>query len=140
VLNEWRAAERKRETAYMARDLSAEEGAVLDAFLQGDWLGSEPLRQQAREIRVSGKCGCGCATVEFTVDSTNAPQAPPQNPAPKEATVWNDDRTQVIGGILLFAPDGYLSSMEIYTFTDNSIEVFPPLDRIDFELSTPENL
>jgi hypothetical protein len=119
----------------MRRSLSPEEARVLDALLEPDWPGSKELRQQARVAEVVGKCGCGCATVEFAVDKTKAPQAPAQNPAPIEGTVWNQDRSQVVGGILLFVPRGWLSSLEIYSVSDDTITVFPPLDLIDFELS-----
>ena len=60
---------------------------------------------------------------------------PALNPAPIEGTVWNQDRSQVVGGILLFAPEGWLSSLEIYSVSDDTMPVFPPLDLIDFELS-----
>ena len=125
----------RRETECMRRSLSPEEERVLVALLEPDWPGSKELRQQAGVTQVVGKRGCGCATVEFAVDKSKAPQAPALNPAPIEGTVWNQDRSQVVGGILLSAPEGWLSSLEIYSVSDDTMPVFPPLDLIDFELS-----
>ena len=40
-----------------------------------------------------------------------------------------------LSGVLLFALEGWLSSLEIYSVSDDTMPVFPPLDLIDFELS-----
>lgn len=119
----------------MDRELSDEERAVVEAFLERRFEGSDELREQIRVLRVVGKCPCGCATVEFKVDKAQAPRALVQNPAPVEGTVWNSKRTEVLGGILLFAPDGWLSSLEIYSVDDDPITVFPALNLIDIEVS-----
>ena len=50
------------------RPLSANERAALDHLLSADFPGVEELRLQAKPVRVVGRCGCGCPTIELSVD------------------------------------------------------------------------
>jgi hypothetical protein len=75
------------------------------------------------------------ATRELLEAMTRAPQRSTAETPPIEGTVWNEDRTEIIGGTCYSRLEGWLSSLEIYSVIDDPIAVFPPLDVIDFERS-----
>jgi hypothetical protein len=79
---------------------------------------------------VVGECGCGCATVALAVDDD--PQSDTvAYPVPNEPTVL-DDGGEAIGGVLVFARGGYLAELEVYSYAENPISPFPPVDRLSF--------
>jgi hypothetical protein len=67
------------------RVLTDDEEGVLGALLAVDVPGSKELRQQARHVRVVGRCDCGCATVDLEV--LGGPAAPDADHQPGEASV-----------------------------------------------------
>jgi hypothetical protein len=104
------------------RPLTAAERAVLDLLLAGDFPGAAQLRAQAVTARVTGRCACGCPTVDLAVDETTP-------------TVDVEDRVAVEaetsdGGLIVFVDDGRLSGLEYWTVHDESPVAFPPLERI----------
>jgi hypothetical protein len=111
------------------RPLRAEERAVMLALLNhADFEGRDEFLSQVGRTRVIGRCACGCATVVLAVDASR-PQAAVASPIPIEATVLALDG-QGIGGVLLFAADGRLSELEVYSFTDEPISAFPPPEQL----------
>jgi hypothetical protein len=82
-------------------------------------------------VKVVGGCGCGCATVHLAVPEGSAPPSPNYPPIPVEATV-HDEHDNLIGGIIVFVDDGYLSNLEIYSYLDGPIRTFPPVEEVDF--------
>ena len=50
------------------RPLNDSERAALNYLLAADFPGVEELREQARVASVVGRCLCGCASVDFSVD------------------------------------------------------------------------
>jgi hypothetical protein len=103
---------------------------VIFALLNhADFKGRDELLSQVNGARVVGRCGCGCATVTLAVDSSR-PEATIESPIPSEATVVGSDG-QGIGGVLLFVADGRLSELEIYSFDEDPIEQFPPVELLE---------
>jgi hypothetical protein len=109
------------------RPLRPEEREGLLALLgHADFDGRDALLAQVGSARVVGRCGCGCATVDLAVDTAAARCA---TPIPNEATVL-DDRGDAIGGVLLHAADGRLSTLEVYSDHGDPIERVPPPERL----------
>ncbi|MDQ3725034.1 MAG: hypothetical protein M3335_03930 [Actinomycetota bacterium] len=116
-----------------SRRLKPEETAVIRVLLDhADFAGRDELLEQVPGARVVGRCGCGCATVELAVDRAPAEDAPPY-PIPNQATVLDEDGNP-IGGVLLFVKDGCLAELEVYSFEDEPIRVFPGTDRLRLEV------
>ncbi len=93
-----------------------------------DFVGRAALREQVDVIRIVGGCDCGCATVDLAI-----PDAPPSDaiayPIPNEATVF-DAHGHAIGRALVFARDGCLAQLEVYSYGNEPISPFPPVERL----------
>lgn len=103
--------------------------ATLDALLSEADPVSRALRAQIPFARVTGRCGCGCATVDLTVDRAAVPPAPAHdNPVADEWYAVPKD-----AGVMVFTDAGYLSLLEIYSTADEPITTWPEprfMDRI----------
>ena len=109
------------------RDATAEEIALLKLLLPADAFPDVSIyREQAEHLKVTGKCNCGCPTVNFTVDAARAQQATfhgdPLLPVEAE-TGDGEDYMQLI----LFARHGWLESLELVYYNSNPPKAFPPL-------------
>ncbi|MEV7883104.1 hypothetical protein ACWD3I_11895 [Streptomyces sp. NPDC002817] len=105
----------------MAEPLSPEVAATLRALLAGSDPVSGALLAQVPHTRVVGRCRCGCATVDLEVDRTAVAPAPPHdNPAADAG--YTDPRS---AGVMVFAKDGYLSLLEIYSASEEPISTWP---------------
>lgn len=120
---------RRMDRAELPRPLTPQEATTIRALLEHETFpGRDELLDQVPLARVVGRCGCGCATVELAVDRSPA-DAAVSHPIPTEATVLDEDGDG-IGGMLLFASDGCLDQLEVYSYGDDSIRSLPPLDRL----------
>lgn len=119
------------------RDLTEREREVLDFLLAADFQGAPALRVQARSARVTGVCGCGCATIDLEVDRETSPRAELAKRVPVEA-FGKSQSPDAAGGLLLFADDGWLSGLEIWFTSDEPPREFPPSEM--FELPRNRNL
>lgn len=106
---------------------------MLKALLDLDFPGVAELRCQMQSVRVVGQCSCGCATVDLEGDRTQCAPAGTTSPIPAEAIVL-DSKGTAIGGLIVFLRQGYLSSLEIYSF-DQPIPSLPPSERIRTQLN-----
>ena len=107
----------------------SEERATLFALLNfADFDGRDALLEQANAVRVVGECPCGCATVGLVVDPGAPTAGKTYRPIPNEAEVLDADGENV-GGVIVFAENGYLSGLEIFSYGD-PINPFPPLDEL----------
>ncbi|VVJ15596.1 Uncharacterised protein [Amycolatopsis camponoti] len=104
----------------MSRPLTPAEREVLTFLLAGDFPGAAELRAQAETARVTGRCGCGCPTIDLEVDAT-LPTADLGEPVEADAPD---------GGLIVFADGGRLSGLEYWTTSDDTPAEFPPVDRI----------
>lgn len=105
----------------MAEPLSPDATATLNALLAGPNPVSSALRAQIPHTRVTGRCGCGCVTVDLTVDRAAVPPAPAHgNPAADAWYAVPDD-----AGVMVFTKNGYLSLLEIYSTSSEPITTWP---------------
>jgi hypothetical protein len=115
----------------LPRPLLAEERATLIALLEyADFDGRDALLGQVEFARVDRYCGVD-ATVSLTVD-TNVPSAGrTYRPIPNEAEIVGANG-EPLGGVIVFADDGYLSYLEVYWY-DDPISPIPPLDQMQLQ-------
>ncbi|MEC4615050.1 hypothetical protein [Tsukamurella tyrosinosolvens] len=109
------------------RPLTDRERATLDGFLSSDFAGVEELRAQVSTLQARPSCSCGCGSIALLADRRVA-ASPRITWSPLEADVV-DDAGNSIGGLLLFANDGYLDDLEVYSYLDEPLQL-PPVDRI----------
>ena len=113
------------------RPLLAEERAALLALLRhADFEGRDALVEQVEQARVTAYCRCGCATVDLEVDCAAPSAHRTYRPIPNEATAV-DENGEPLGGVIVFAEDGYLSLLEIYSLGQDPIVQFPPPERLE---------
>ena len=113
----------------LPRPLLPEERETLLALLHhADFEGRDALVAQADSARVDWCCACGCATVNLTVDPSAPSAGRTYRPIPNEAEVVDADG-ESIGGVIVFADDGYLSNLAIFWYFE-PISPFPSLDRL----------
>lgn len=119
--------------AFEPRPLNADERRVLDLLLTQDFAGAPELRAQVDHAQVIGGCSCGCASVDLEVDRADCECATDaRSPIPSEAQVV-DNAGDPQGGALVFLKDGYLASLEIYSYAD-PIPSWPASDRLQLDL------
>jgi hypothetical protein len=119
----------------LPRPLLPEERTTLLALLNhADFEGRDALIAQVASTRVDSYCGCGCATVGLTVDPAALSAGVTYRPIPNDAAV-TDGNGEPLGGIIVFADDGYLSNLEIHWY-EEPISPFPPLDRLQLSKRT----
>ncbi len=115
--------------AELPRPLLSEERATLLALLNyADFEGRDELVVQLESAHVDSYCGCGCATVGLTVDPAAPAARATYRPIPNHADVIDGDG-EILGGVIVFADDGYLSLLEVYWY-EEPISPFPPLGRL----------
>ncbi|WP_406272632.1 hypothetical protein OHT93_23830 [Streptomyces sp. NBC_00191] len=105
----------------MAEPLSQQATATLNALLTGSDPVGSTLRAQIPHTQVADRCGCGCVTVDLAVDRAAVPPAPTHgNPAADAWYAVPED-----AGVMVFAKDGYLSLLEIYSASSEPITAWP---------------
>ena len=105
------------------RPLTPDERTTLDTLLAGDFPGAAELRAQAATARVTGRCGCGCPSINLAVDRTLPVAAVADDPVAVEADAPD-------GGLIVFVEDGRLSCLEYWTTAGESPAGFPPAGQI----------
>jgi hypothetical protein len=93
--------------------LSDDERALRDALLEHDFPGVRELREQAQDVTAKSGCECGCGTIDLVPSGTPVPRSDAANPVPDDGLVNSPDGAEA-GGLILFARDGMLQSLEIY--------------------------
>lgn len=104
------------------RPLSAEERAIAERLLRD----AAPLQAlaflpQLDHARVTGRCSCGCPTVDLTVPQEFRVADPPPN-RPLADAVGRVNGNLV--GVMLFQSGGLLSLLEVYRLEDVSDDPF----------------
>jgi len=112
-------------TSTSDRPLDEREDAILRLLLSVDFPGVESLRRQADVARVSGRCPCGCASIDLWIDQSRGEAAVGvPEPVPVEAR-----SKEVLGGgtaeLLLFVQHGWLRGVEIVFYSDEPPPEFP---------------
>jgi hypothetical protein len=101
-------------TSESARPISDAEAAVVQRALEvaGTENATPSLAEQISQLRVVGRCGCGCASVDF------------RNPMHGQRAVIVADAVASMPdgediGLFVWALDGQLSSLEVYSYSDH---------------------
>lgn len=116
-----------------AEPLPEDVAATLSHLLQPHDPVHAALLTQIAHATVQSRCGCGCATVYFDLDVgvvAPGPVDPARHPIVAEAGIVAPDG-QHVGEVLVFARDGYLSWLEVCSWSDVPITALPPLDQIE---------
>lgn len=109
--------------------IPAAAAKLLEALLKSDEPVYRALRAQIPYLRVTGRCICSCASIDFGLDRTAVTSAPVGENIVADATVLDADG-QPVGGALVFAYDGYLSNLEVYAWGDEQITQLPSPDQL----------
>jgi hypothetical protein len=104
----------------LPRPLTAVERAVLDRLLGVEFDGVEVLRDQVKDLLVTGGCGCGCPTINF--------QEGPSGGLGIVTEAWTPTKDR---SVLLFV-DGKrrLQSLELQWMTDAPPTEWPDPDEL----------
>ncbi|WP_031513148.1 hypothetical protein [Streptomyces sp. NRRL F-5123] len=98
---------------------------VLDLVLDPDEPVHVALRRQMPQLRVQSRCECGCGTAYFELGTDKVEPAPTGPGTVVAADVQLLTETgECPGEVLVFARGGYLSWLEICSWSDD-IEVNP---------------
>ncbi|SDT83096.1 hypothetical protein SAMN05216371_7909 [Streptomyces sp. TLI_053] len=104
----------------MTDGLPSDVADVLGVLLDGDDPVRVALRAQIPHLSVSGRCTCGCGTACFDLDTATVRPAPPTPDvivADAQILLKNGDCP---GEVLVFAEGGYLSSLEVCSWSDTT--------------------
>jgi len=118
-------AEQRGETLPENRTLSDEEAAVVEWLLHhGDRSSSlSPLGEAVGRLRVVGRCGCGCASVDFLNNGQNG------EARPVAEGLGSDSRGRQCG-IILWTKNGTLSGLEVYECEPGSAADIPSVETL----------
>ncbi|MFC9704506.1 hypothetical protein ACFTWD_27850 [Streptomyces sp. NPDC056943] len=107
----------------MNESLPADVAGVLEAVLNADNPVHVALRRQVPHLSVRARCTCGCGTAYFELDTSKVESAPtgPGTVVAAEAQLVTE-AGECPGEVLLFTQDGYLSWLEVCSWSDD-IEV-----------------
>jgi hypothetical protein len=100
-------------TSESARPISDGEAAVVQRALEvaGTEDATPGLVEQISQLRVVGRCGCGCASVDF-----RNPMQGQKAVIVADAVASSPNGEDV--GLLVWALDGHLSGLEVYSYSD----------------------
>ncbi|MFB8044964.1 hypothetical protein ACFC8F_27165 [Streptomyces hydrogenans] len=107
----------------MIERLPADVSEVLALVLDQDDPVHAALRAQVPHLRVTGRCGCGCGTADLALDTRSVEPAPVGVGRFVAAeAVLTTETGECPGKVLVFTEDGYLSWLEVCSWSDD-IEV-----------------
>jgi hypothetical protein len=92
------------------RAITAHEDDLIRWLLDHGDVDPQPFMLQLSDITVASKCNCGCPTIYFAYKGEPVIRKGEQIISDYLATVEDQEV-----GIMLFARDGYLSSLEVYS-------------------------
>ncbi|GAA4787280.1 hypothetical protein [Streptomyces sanyensis] len=104
----------------MTESLPADVADVLAAVLNTNHPVHVALRRQVPYLSVRGRCTCGCGTASFELDAGKAEPAPtgPGTVVAAEAQLATEAGEHP-GEVLVFARGGYLSWLEVCSWSDD---------------------
>lgn len=103
--------------------------ATLEALLAGPGPVLQALRNQIPFTQMEEGCPCGCTSVDLWVDESKIVPAPPHDGRPLAEGYYVN--TDAYAGVLLFTSRGYLRTLEVHTWLEEPIRVWPPLDHLE---------
>jgi hypothetical protein len=111
------------------RPLTDDEDRVLDLILAATFEGVEPLRAQSSDVRVVGRCACGCPSIELAVAADRRRSTRADGLVPVELNVA-PLADELPGQVILFVRDGELSCLEFVFYEDRPPTEWPTSDRL----------
>jgi hypothetical protein len=96
------------------RPLSEQEAAIARWLLLHSDPSASSFIPQLDVVRVTGRCGCGCPTVDLRVSDVTKRAVPQDNPIGE--AIGEVDGKMV--GVMLLQRDGYLTCLEIYDLSE----------------------
>jgi hypothetical protein len=106
-----------------SRELADGERQLLELLLSRDFPGCKVLLEQLRCLKVSGECTCGCPSIVFSIESTQAGPAPVKRRIPVEASCQNSNGSET--HVLLHVVGGWLEELEIYRDDAEAVTAIP---------------
>jgi hypothetical protein len=106
------------------RPLSDTERRVLGVMLAMEFPGAAELRAQVDSTVVSGRCACGCPSVDLVVEG-DVQRAPVTSGTPVNAEVDG----VLGGGLIVFVNNGRLSGLEYYSVEEQNPSDWPDLTQ-----------
>ena len=111
--------------AEFPRALTEREAATLEFMLSGDDPRLDHLREQSGYVTVVGRWDC-CPTIDLEVDrDPSTPAMGLSTPAVETQTIDRTDENASMD-LLLFAKDGWLTTLELVHYGDAVPREFPP--------------
>lgn len=106
-----------------ARNLTADERAILDLLLTREFAGRDSLLVQAATVQTMGLCcTCGCPSFSLKPDTAlAAAEVAERMPSDAHGT----DPGGNLVGVLLFVDDGYLSEVEVFNYEGTDFAGLP---------------
>ncbi|MFE0645978.1 hypothetical protein ACFW2Y_30895 [Streptomyces sp. NPDC058877] len=104
----------------MTDGLPEDVADVLDLVLNPDEPAHLALRRQVPPLRVHSRCKCGCGTAHFELDAdaVGPAETGPGTVVAAEAQLLTETG-ECPGEVLVFARDGYLSWLEVCSWSDD---------------------
>ncbi|MFJ6437818.1 hypothetical protein [Streptomyces sp. NPDC091416] len=103
----------------MPQSLPDDVADVLEFVLNTDEPVYVALRRQIPHLSVQSRCACGCGTAHFVLTTSEVEPAPTGLGTVVAADIQLFTETgECPGEILVFAQSGYLSSLEVCSWTD----------------------
>ena len=100
--------------------LPADVTEVLEALLKPDDPVHTALRKQIPHLRLQSRCTCGCGGAYFELDTEAVEPAPINSDRPIVAEAQlRTESNEYPGEVLVFAYGGYLSSLEVCSWSDD---------------------
>lgn len=93
------------------RPLTREEADLLRWLIENRQTGSEDLLSQIAHLRVVSRCGCGCASVDFSYDSV----APTEKGLDDFSNWYWGTEGVDLSCVFAFARGGRLAGIEVYS-------------------------
>jgi hypothetical protein len=118
-----------RSMDFTPRALTSEERLVLGLLLSVDFDGVTELRDQAKDAKVTGRCDCGCPTVELAADPNASRSSLRWRLSPVEGRVAPTG-AEPLGDIILFLEDGRLSRLEYVYYDDAVPDSWPTMEQV----------
>jgi hypothetical protein len=117
------------------RPLTHHERALLKWLLQHGTPEAKTYLPQLPHVTVISRCPCGCPTIDLAV---NGQTAPIETTATVLADIQATSPEGIPVGILLFARQGLLDTLEIYPCSDATHFTWPQLKDLPPSLPSPE--
>ena len=104
----------------MTESLPSDVADVLAAVLNSDDPVHAALRRQVPHLSVRARCTCGCGTAYFALDTSEVEPAPTgRSTVVAAAAQLVTEAGEWPGEVLAFAQDGYLSWLEVCSWSDD---------------------